>query len=155
MVMKMCGGCSSKMPADQKGMCAKCKADRNKTVAHDGIKEHGVSDHVRYAFLYASERWKRNVQPQALKKCPMCARCHIKVSELVDHRVPVSEVIRQAQASGLYSGSPYAGFYFTTNLDGLCRACHWVKTNEDKMHTGPWPDAVALEQSKPRKVYSF
>ena len=154
MVMKLCGGCQTAIPEDAR-YCPACTAERGKPAASDGIREHGITDRVRYAFLYASERWKRNVQPKALKACPMCARCHIKVSELVDHRVPVSEVIRQAQASGLYPHSKYAGFYFTTNLDGLCRGCHWIKTNEDKAHVGPWPDAVALEQSKPRKVYSF
>ena len=154
--MRLCSGAGcGRAIADDARYCAECLAERGKPVVSDGIKQHSVTDRVRYAFLYASERWKRQVQPKALKACPMCARCGIKVSELVDHRVPASVVIEQAQASGLYPQSKYAGFYFTTNLDGLCRGCHWVKTNEDKAHVGPWPDAVALEQSKPRKVYSF
>jgi 5-methylcytosine-specific restriction endonuclease McrA len=156
-MMRLCSGagCGRAIPENPYvRYCEQCQAERAPKPS-DGIRSHSVSDKVRYAFLYKGERWKRNVQPKALKACPMCARCGIKVSELVDHRVPAGEVIRQAQASGLYPGRPYAGFFFSTNLTGLCRGCHWIKTNEDKAHVGPWPDAVALEQSKPRKVYSF
>jgi 5-methylcytosine-specific restriction endonuclease McrA len=152
--MRLCGGCQSKIPDDVR-FCDVCAAERGKLVVSDGIREHGLTDRGRYAFLYASERWKRNVQPKALKACPMCARCGIKVSELVDHRVPAGEAIRQAQASGLYPTSKYAGFYFTTNLQGLCYPCHGIKTIEDKLHTGEWPDVVKAEQAKPRKVFSF
>lgn len=154
MVMKLCGGCQTAIPEDAR-YCPACTAERGKPVVSDGIREHGVTDRVRYAFLYASERWKRNVQPKALKACPMCARCAIKVSTLVDHIVPAGEAIRQAQESGLYALSKFAGFYFTTNLQGLCNKCHGIKTIEDKIHVGPWPDVVAKEQAKPRKVYSF
>jgi 5-methylcytosine-specific restriction endonuclease McrA len=156
MVMRLCGGagCQTAIPENVR-YCPACTEERTPKQSDDGIRSNSVSDRERYAFLYKGERWKRNVQPKALKACPMCSRCGIKVSELVDHIVPAGEVIRQAQESGLYPGRPYAGFFFSTNLTGLCRGCHWHKTNEDKMHVGPWPDAVALEQSKPRKVYSF
>lgn len=154
--MRLCSGAGcGRAVADDARYCAECLAERGKPIVSDGIKVHGVSDRVLYAFLYASERWKRNVQPKALKACPMCARCGIKVSELVDHIVPAGEAIRQAQASGLYPLNKWAGFYFTTNLQGLCYPCHGIKTIEDKIHVGPWPDVVAIEQAKPRKVYSF
>lgn len=150
--MRLCSGCQTKVD-DAIRFCAACKAERTPVPSTD--KEHTASDRERYRFLYISDRWKRNVQPRALKQCPMCARCDIRVSELVDHIVPAGIVIVQAQASGLYPYDKYAGFYFTTNLQGLCRSCHWVKTNEDKAHVGPWPDAVAKEQAKPKKVWTF
>jgi 5-methylcytosine-specific restriction endonuclease McrA len=152
--MRLCGGCQTKV-ADSVRYCPQCTAERGKPAVSDGIKEHTFSDRERFSFLYTGERWKRNVQPKALKACPMCARCGIRVSELVDHIVPAGEAIRQAQASGLYPLSKWAGFYFSTNLQGLCRDCHAVKTIEDKTRTEPWPDVVAKEQAKPRKVWSF
>ena len=79
----------------------------------------------------------------------------VTLAELIDHIVPAGEAIRQAQESGLYPLSPYAGFYFISNLQGLCRSCHFVKTNEDKAHVGPWPDVVAKERAQPKKVWTF
>jgi 5-methylcytosine-specific restriction endonuclease McrA len=153
--MRLCGGCQTAIPDTTKGLCAKCKAERNK-LSTDGIREHTISDRVRFEFLYVGERWKRQVQPKALKACPMCARCGVRVSQLVDHIVPAGEAIRQAQVGGLYPGSPYAGFYFTTNLQGLCRECHGIKSLEDKApRNEPWPDVVAKEQAKPKKVWYF
>jgi 5-methylcytosine-specific restriction endonuclease McrA len=150
---------------DDARLCDECRSERMspssdgiKTHSNncvDGIHAHTASDRVLYAHLYIGERWKRNVQPKALKACPICARCNERLSELVDHIVPAGEAIRQAQESGLYPVSKYAGFYFTTNLQGLCRVCHGIKTLEDKVHRGPWPDVVAKEQAKPKKVWSF
>ncbi len=149
--MRMCSGCQTKVE-DHVRFCDECTAERKRAVSPD--KEHTFSDRVRYAFLYVSERWKRNVQPKALKKYPFCARCPA-LAELIDHIVPAGEAIRQAQESGLYPLSPYAGFYFMSNLQGLCRSCHFTKTNEDKAHVGPWPDVVAKEQAQSRKVWTF
>lgn len=150
--MRLCSGCQTKVENDVR-FCVACAAERKPVASTE--KEHTFSDRVRYAFLYASERWKRNVQPKAVKKYPMCARCDVAVTELIDHIVPAGEAIRQAQESGLYPLSPYAGFYFISNLQGLCRSCHFVKTNEDKAHVGPWPDVVAKERAQPKKVWSF
>jgi hypothetical protein len=62
---------------------------------------------------------------------------------------------RQAQAANYSAFDKYAGFYFMSNLQGLCAKCHSVKTTEDKQHVGPWPDVVAKERAQPKKVYSF
>jgi 5-methylcytosine-specific restriction endonuclease McrA len=150
--MRLCSGCQTKVP-DEVRFCDACKAERNKT-SNDDIRQHSVSDRQRYAFLYIGERWKRGVEPRAKKKYPMCARCD-NLTELIDHIIPAGVVIQQAQESGHYPLDKYAGFYFMSNLQGLCRGCHWHKTNEDKSHTGPWPDAVAIERAQPKKVWSF
>jgi 5-methylcytosine-specific restriction endonuclease McrA len=149
--MRLCSGCQTKVP-DTVRFCDTCQAERTPVVSTG--KQHTTSDRERYAFLYASERWKRNVQPKAMRLYPLCARCSA-VTELIDHVVPAGEAIRQAQVSGLYPLSKYAGFYFISNLQGLCRSCHFTKTIEDKTHDGPWPDVVAKEQARPRKVWSF
>jgi 5-methylcytosine-specific restriction endonuclease McrA len=47
------------------------------------------------------------------------------------------------------------GLFIASNLQGLCRSCHGLKTEEDKAHTGAWPDAVAIETCKPKRVYTF
>ncbi len=151
--MRMCSGCQTKIPDDVR-FCDKCKAERS-PVTLDGIKEHTVTDRERYAFLYKSERWKRGISPRVLCKYPFCARCQMRISEIVDHVVPVGVVIVQAQQSGRYPFDKWAGFYLISNLQGLCRACHAIKTAEDKAHVGPWPDAVAKEVAAPKKVWSF
>jgi 5-methylcytosine-specific restriction endonuclease McrA len=152
-MMRLCRGCQSKMDDSIKGLCPACKAERGAPV--DNIRAHTLSDRERYAFLYVGERWKRNVQPKAMKKYPMCALCDIAMTELIDHIVPAGEAIRQAQAANYSVFDKYAGFYFMSNLQGLCRSCHFTKTNEDKAHVGPWPDVVAKEQAQPKKVWSF
>lgn len=152
--MRLCSGCQTKVE-DRVRFCVPCQAERTPAVSTGNGREHTTTDRERYAFLYKSERWKRNVQPKALKQCPMCARCDVSVSELVDHIVPAGVAIAQAQASGLYPYDKYAGFYFITNLQGLCRSCHHAKTLEDKLHVGPWPDVVAKQQAQPKKVWSF
>jgi 5-methylcytosine-specific restriction endonuclease McrA len=42
-----------------------------------------------------------------------------------------------------------------SNLQGLCRVCHRAKTDEDKLHTGPWANVMDGEARKPKKVWSF
>ena len=85
----------------------------------------------------------------------MCARCDRNLSEIVDHVVPAREAVSQARASGGYLLDKFAGYFLVTNLQGLCRSCHGVKTLEDKAHVGPWPDVVAVEAAKPRPRFSF
>jgi 5-methylcytosine-specific restriction endonuclease McrA len=124
------------------------------TTTDEGIHEHSQADAIRYHFLYAGLRWQR-VRDIALRRCPICARCDLVISAIVDHIVPSGVAIQQARDSGLYMLDRYAGFYFMSNLHGLCRACHYLKTIEDKTHTGPWPDVVDKEQHAPRKKYVF
>lgn len=64
-------------------------------------------------------------------------------------------VVAQAQASGLWPGDTYAGFYLKSNLQSLCRRCHGRKTETDKAHVGVWDDAIAKELSQAKKVWSF
>ena len=85
----------------------------------------------------------------------MCARCELSISAIVDHVVPAGVAIAQAQQSGRYSQDRYAGFYLLSNLQGLCRACHALKTEEDKTHAGPWPDVLAKEAQRAKRVWSF
>ena len=150
--MRLCSGCQTKVQ-DNVRFCDGCTAERN-PVDTDQLKQHTVSDRVRFAFLYVGERWKRKVQPLAAKRYPCCARCN-QLSDLIDHIVPAGEAIRQAQASGRYPYDKWAGFYLMSNLQGLCRSCHGIKTLEDKAHVGPWPDVVAKEAAAPKKVWSF
>ena len=91
--------------------------------------------------------------------CPqaahLCARCDRALTEIVDHIVPALEAVSQARGSGHYLTDKWAGYFLVSNLQGLCRPCHWTKTNEDKTHTGPWPDVVALELAQPKLRFSF
>jgi 5-methylcytosine-specific restriction endonuclease McrA len=151
--MRLCSGCQTKVE-DHVRFCVECTAERNPCVVSDGIQQHTVTDRERYAFLYSGVRWRVRVQPKALAANPFCSMCGA-IAEIVDHIVPAGVAIAQAQASGRWPCDKYAGFYFTTNLHGLCRKCHSIKTEQDKQHVGEWPSVVDKELSKPKKVWSF
>lgn len=154
--MRLCSGCQAKVP-DTVRFCDECQLERD-APKPDGIREHvGASDvsyDERLDKLRKSGRYER-VRDIAIKRCPFCARCGARLSEIVDHIVPAWVVIVQARESGLYPFDPWAGFYLLSNLQGLCRPCHGEKTAEDKAHVGPWPNAVHTEQVSPKKVWSF
>ena len=150
--MRVCSGqgCLRAVPDDIR-LCAECKP----AVAHlDGIAEHTMTDRVRYSALYTGGRWQR-VRSQAVRRCPLCARCGLRATDIVDHVIPSGVAVAQARDSGLYLTDRWAGFYFGSNLQGLCYACHTDKTVEDKLHTGPWPDAVANERASQKRLYGF
>lgn len=150
--MRLCSGCRTKVE-DSVRFCVDCTAERSASV-DDGIRHNTVSDRDRYQFLYSGKRWQR-VQAIALRRCPFCARCGQAVSVLVDHIVPAGVAIAQAQESGLWRFDKYAGFYLLSNLQGLCRSCHWTKTLEDKTHSGPWPSVVEAERAAPKRKVTF
>jgi 5-methylcytosine-specific restriction endonuclease McrA len=134
--------------------CDTCKAERVKPTDQDG-KQHtkttGYTEDIDKQ--RKSARWQRT-RERAIRKCPMCARCDIALSEIVDHIVPAEVVIRQAIDSRRYPYDRWAGYYFVTNRQGLCRPCHFLKTMEDKAHVGPWRDAIAIEAAAPKRVWT-
>lgn len=85
----------------------------------------------------------------------MSAMCDAALSAVVDHVVPAGVVIAQAKDSGLYLTDRYAGFYFMSNLQGLCRNCHGIKTLQDKAHVSQWRDAVEVERNAPKRRFTF
>ncbi len=140
--MRLCSGCGSKVP-DNVRFCDECKPA---PAVDDGIASSTVSDRQRYQFLYESNRFQDGLRPRVLQRQPVCARCGIEPSVIADHIVPSGEAIRQAQESKLFPYSKYAGFFLLSNLQGLCRKCHAIKTAEDKAHVGPWPDVLQGER---------
>ena len=150
--MKLCGkGCGSKIPDDAR-CCDSCKAERG--IAPDAVKVHTTGYTAELDKLRKSPLWQR-IRIVIVRRDPMCVRCGIAVTEIVDHVVPAAVAIMQARASGRYPYSPNAGYFFKSNLQGLCRSCHGVKTLEDKAHAGEWPDVVAIEAAAPKKKWSF
>jgi 5-methylcytosine-specific restriction endonuclease McrA len=150
--MRLCSGpgCGRAVP-DNVRFCAECKSERQSN--SDGIRAV-QSDRERYGWIYTSERWVKYIRPKVLRRQPMCARCRTNLSQIVDHIVPIGVAIAQAQQSGKYLDK-YAGAYLLSNLQGLCRVCHRAKTDEDKLHTGPWPNIVEVETRAPKKMWSF
>lgn len=151
--MRLCSGagCGRKIPEGTR-FCDQCRTERK---AVDGIREHTASDRDTYAHLYSGPRWQKRIQPLALGRHPMCARCKLRLTELIDHIVPAGIAIEQARMSGKWPFDKWAGFFLMSNLQGLCRPCHHAKTLEDKLHSGEWPDVVAIEAAAPKKVWSF
>jgi 5-methylcytosine-specific restriction endonuclease McrA len=149
--MRVCSGagCLRAVPDDVR-FCDECQPQPK---ADDGIRAHTLADRERYAFLYSSARWTA-LRGLVIKSQPMCARCRTRLSVLVDHVVPAGVAVVQAQESGKYH-SKYAGFYLRSNLQGLCRPCHWTKTEEDKAHGAVWPDVVEPEAHRGMKRWSF
>jgi 5-methylcytosine-specific restriction endonuclease McrA len=149
--MKLCGkGCGSKIP-DNARCCDNCAAERGIPV---DIASHtsGYTDELDT--LRKGTRWQQR-RKKVLINDPMCARCRVAVAEIVDHIVPAAVAVVQAQLSKKWPFDKYVGYYLITNLQGLCRSCHGVKTLEDKAHVGPWPDVVEKEAAAPKKVLSF
>jgi len=153
--MRLCSGagCGRKV-ADDVRYCDECKAERGETVKTDDIKNHTTGYDAELDALRKGTRWQR-IRDIAIKRCPLCARCQLAVSEIVDPIVPAGVAVQQARDSGRYPIDKYAGYYLLSNLQGLCRPCHYAKTIEDKAHVGPWPDVIAKEMSAPRKKWSF
>jgi 5-methylcytosine-specific restriction endonuclease McrA len=136
---------------DDVRFCDECKPQPTQT---DDIRSM-VSDREQYGWVYTCDRWTKVVRPKVLCRQPMCARCGCKLSVIVDHIVPIGIAIVQAQDSGVYKVDKYAGAFLLSNLQGLCRVCHRAKTDEDKRHSGAWPNVVETEARQPRKVWTF
>jgi 5-methylcytosine-specific restriction protein A len=63
--------------------------------------------------IYKTARWQR-VRIQIIYRDPLCCICKMAASEMVDHIIPARD---------------YAGDFFDEeNLQGLCKACHDIKT---------------------------
>ena len=153
--MRVCsGGCLRVVP-DNVRFCDECKP----TTKHDddGIKSHtpGNTDRDRLAHLYGGPRWKKGIQPRVLQRNPVCKRCGLEPSVIVDHIVPASVAIEQVKASRRYPFDSSAGFFLMSNLQGLCRSCHKIKTDEDKAHAGEWPSVLDAEDRAPKKKWTF
>jgi 5-methylcytosine-specific restriction endonuclease McrA len=148
--LRICSGvgCLRSVP-DSVRFCDDCKP-----ITDDSIKVHSLSDGERFSFLYKGARWQK-VRREALRNFPTCAVCSVALSVIVDHIVPSGVAIGQAQANGHWPFDQYAGFYFVTNLQGLCRDCHYTKTLADKTHTGPWPDVCERQLNQRVKLWSF
>jgi 5-methylcytosine-specific restriction endonuclease McrA len=145
--MRICSGagCVRTVPDDVR-FCYECEPA---TRAQDTLKAHspGNTDRTRYKFLYEGNRFQDGIRPKVLQRDVNCRRCHHAPSVIVDHIVPAGEAVRQAHASKRYPYDPYAGFFILSNLQGLCRSCHGLKTVEDKAHQGAWPDVMAAHDA--------
>ena len=148
--MRICSGagCLRKVREDVR-FCDDCQPTRT---ASD-IKIHSHAYDETLDNLRKGTRWQK-LRATIVRRQPLCARCELSITEIVDHVVPAREAISQAQLSGRYIDK-FAGYFLESNLQGLCRPCHWVKTNEDKAHTGPWPDVLAKEDAAPKRRFSF
>jgi 5-methylcytosine-specific restriction endonuclease McrA len=139
---------------DDVRFCYECLPDAR---IQDDIKQHspGNTDRTRYKFLYEGNRFQDGIRPKILQRDVNCRRCRCAPSVIADHIVPAGEAIRQVVATGRYPFDKYAGFFLLSNLQGLCRSCHGLKTIEDKAHQGEWPDVLARQDATPRKRYTF
>ena len=144
-------GCLRVVP-DHVRYCDECKPS---THTDDGIREHTLTDREKYKALYEGNRFQDSIRPRVLQRYPSCARCGVAPSVICDHIVPAGEAIRQVRESGRYPYSRFAGFFLLSNLQGLCRRCHALKTNEDKAHVGPWPSVLEREDATPKKQWSL
>jgi 5-methylcytosine-specific restriction endonuclease McrA len=150
--MRICSGsgCLRTVPDDVR-FCDECKPV---VLAVDDTRTHTSGYTAELDALRKGTRWQR-IRVVAIKACPLCARCGLRISEIADHIVPAGVAVQQARDSGKYPGDRYAGYYFLSNLQGLCRVCHYHKTEEDKTHVGPWPDVVEKEALRPKRKWYF
>jgi 5-methylcytosine-specific restriction endonuclease McrA len=127
---------------------------QHKPAGVDGVRVHSNEYDEALDKLRKLPRWQ-TIRARVASRQPFCKRCDTRVTEIVDHIVPARVAIAQAKASGKYPYDANAGYFLEGNLQGLCRSCHAVKTQEDKAHVGPWPDVMEMEAARPKKVYSF
>lgn len=152
--MRICSGsgCLRAVPDDVR-FCDECKPPVVVEDPVEAIKNHTTGYDAELDRLRKGPRWQR-LSHRVIGEQPMCAMCDRRISELTDHMVPAREAIAQAQLSERYLDR-YAGYYLRSNLQGLCRPCHFQKTIDDKTHTGPWPDVVAAEMAAPKRRFIF
>lgn len=153
--MRICSGAGClRAVADDVRYCDACKPHTDTThTQHTTTHTHTNADRDKYAFLYSSAMWTR-LRNVVIREQPMCVRCKLRLTAIIDHIIPAGVAIAQAQESGKY-GSKYAGFYIKSNLQGLCRPCHLWKTIDDKTHTGVWDDVTLNDERFKRRAYSF
>lgn len=151
--MRICSGpgCLRAVP-DSVRFCDECKPAKASNTT-DGIREHSTGYDAELNKLVQSSRWA-TIRKSVLQRDPICKRCDTALSMEVDHVVPAREAIAQARATKRFFDK-FAGYFFKSNLQGLCRKCHRAKTLEDKAHIGEWPDVVAREDAAPKKVWTF
>ena len=149
--MRICSGagCLRKI-ADGIRFCDECKPA---SPVDDGIRNHTSGYDAELDRLRNTPRWRRT-RARVVQRQPFCKRCDVAVTEIVDHIVPAREAISQTRVA-MYNLDRNAGYFLESNLQGLCRSCHGLKTLEDKAHVGPWPDVVAIERAKFRRTFSF
>ena len=151
--MRICSGAGClRVVADDVRWCDECKPQSSTDT--DDIRVHTLSDRIKYAFLYSSARWTR-LRGSVARAQPFCARCHNRITVIVDHAVPAGVAIVQVQQSGKYGVDKWAGFFMRSNLQGLCRECHYIKTEEDKAHVGVWPDVLEKDALTTKHVFTF
>jgi 5-methylcytosine-specific restriction endonuclease McrA len=156
--MRVCSGPGClRAVRDAVRFCDDCKPARV-TVDDDnalsGIKDHTSGYDAVLDSLRKGTRWQR-LRIQVVKRDPICRRCDLSLTAIVDHVVPARDAISQVQLSGRFPLDKYAGYFIRSNLQGLCRPCHGVKTLEDKAHVGEWPSVLAVEDAQPKRVWSF
>jgi 5-methylcytosine-specific restriction endonuclease McrA len=157
--MRLCSGagCGRAIPEDAR-YCDACRSERA-LKSQDGIRSNVA---VRYDGAYDEKldrlrkgtRWQKT-RARVAKRDPMCKRCDVRITRIVDHKIPAAVAIQQAQESGRWLYDPNAGYYIGENLQGLCFDCHAIKTAEDKAHIGAWPSVLELYDQRKKKVYSF
>jgi 5-methylcytosine-specific restriction endonuclease McrA len=158
--MRLCSGigCGRAIPEDTR-FCAECISERgSKTPLVDATRQHNATNTGAYDAeldkLRTNSRWQR-VRDIAIKRHPLCQRCDLRLSEIVDHIIPAQVAIAQARASGRFPFDKYAGYFLMSNLQGLCRPCHGKKTVEDKAHICEWPDVMVQADAQPKKRWTF
>jgi hypothetical protein len=149
--MRICSGagCLRAVPDDVQ-LCTECRPSKA-IQASDGIKAHNTGYDPELDRLRKSPRWQR-LSHSVLRSQPICKRCDHNVAEITDHVVPAREAMAQMELAGR---GRTEGYFLRSNLQGLCRACHWVKTNEDKTHVGEWPDVIENERLAPPRKWTF
>ena len=149
--MRICSGPGCLRAVDDSvKLCDECKPAAQTS---DDARTHTSGYDAELDKLRKGTRWQR-IRALVVRRQPLCATCDRALTEIVDHVVPAREALGHCRASGAYIDRN-AGYFLLSNLQGLCRPCHWVKTNDDKTHTGPWPDVIAIERAAPKKRWSF
>jgi len=126
--MRVCSGqgCLRAVPDDVR-LCAGC-AGGQATPFDDGITEHQHDDAELDALPQIATVATTTGHSCVDSLNRMCARCNAAISEIVDHIVRGALPYRK-RGSVVNTWTARPGYFLRSNCQGLCRPCHWLKTD--------------------------
>lgn len=100
----------------------------NPTVQRENFDVQRANDPIRK--LYKTATW-RATRLVILFRDPVCKLCHKAASTIADHAARTYMAQRHLLSGSERTAPDHSLFFDETNLQGVCKACHDVKTAKE------------------------
>jgi 5-methylcytosine-specific restriction enzyme A len=99
--------------------------EQHKTQPAEQAKRNDIARRQTDPFrkLYFTTLWQ-NTSRQVRARDVICCICNFAFSEVADHIIPARIYVPQC-------GGDIQAFYDQSNIQGICKPCHRVKTNKE------------------------